>query len=119
MKKRKYDSDQSIPENLLSFTHTKGKEVMIDPSEIYYSQFARLKPFLYSVQRKYIYEMFIQPYDQRIVHLNTDGCLIQGIVVQWETDQKILGKVRRDKDHLVYPVLIIDGWYRFRFSSNN
>ena len=112
-RKNKFLDDSTTPPAGYRLTSSSGNRYLknhercfIDPNHAFISEFARLKPFIFSQQRKYVYDHVIQPYQDRIVRIVTDGFLIKGKVDQFDHPKtNICGDIAIDDHNPYYQII--------------
>ena len=59
-------------------------DLYVDENHPYANPMARMKPFLYAHQRKYVYDNILAKYNDRIVKFITDGFVVDGKIEEFE-----------------------------------
>lgn len=65
--------DDVIPVNFEYLGHGNVRVKQIKPSKIYKTNLARMKPFIYATQKKFMCDMVLIPHGDHIVRMHTDG----------------------------------------------
>lgn len=104
----KYDEDGNMEieieqDDVIDKITGNDKEIILDVksySDFFTSPLSRIKPFMYSQQRKVIREMLLDKYQDRIIRIHTDGWLMTGkLPVEFEGENKEIGKMHFEESY--------------------
>jgi hypothetical protein len=93
-----YDIDYEVENNETLFNpNYRNKKVVLETlntNRIYTSNLARLKPFVYSLQRSIIFDKVLSKYGDNIVRFNTDGFITTKSIKEFEKNSGYIGEFR-------------------------